>query len=48
MTAVPAARVPATRGQQGHCGFISVARMEWVKLRSVRSTGWVLGIVTAG
>ena len=48
MTAVPVAPVRVARGPQGHYGFRSVARMEWVKLRSVRSTWWVLGIVAAG
>lgn len=40
MTAVPAARIHPARGRQGHYGIGSVGRMEWVKLRSVRSTGW--------
>ena len=48
MTAVPVTPVRVARGPQGHYGFRSVARMEWVKLRSVRSTWWVLGIVAAG
>ena len=48
MTAVPMTPVRVARGSQGHYGFLSVARMEWVKLRSVRSTWWVLGIVAAG
>ncbi len=48
MTAVPMTPVRVARGPQGHYGFRSVARMEWVKLRSVRSTWWVLGIVAAG
>ena len=48
MTAVPLTPVRVARGPQGHYGFRSVARMEWVKLRSVRSTWWVLGIVAAG
>ena len=47
MTAVPVTPVPATRRLQGHYGFASVARMEWVKLRSVRSTGWLLGLTAA-
>ena len=48
MTAVPMTPIRVARGPQGHYGFRSVARMEWVKLRSVRSTWWVLGIVAAG
>ena len=47
MTAVPARIYPA-RGQRGHYGLPNLARMEWIKLRSVRSTGWMLGIVGAG
>ncbi len=37
----------ATTVQAGY-GFRSVARMEWLKLRSVRSTGWVLLVFAAG
>jgi len=37
----------ATTAQAGY-GFRSVARMEWLKLRSVRSTGWVLLVFAAG
>ena len=37
----------ATRAKPGY-GFRSVARMEWLKLRSVRSTAWVLLVFTAG
>ena len=47
MTTVPVTPVPVTRRQQGHYGFAGVARMEWAKLRSVRSTGWLLGLTTA-
>ena len=32
----------------GGYGFRSVARMEWLKLRSVRSTAWVLLVFAAG
>jgi ABC-2 type transport system permease protein len=42
MTAL-AARVPA-----GHYRFRHVARMEWIKLRSLRSTWWTLVIAAAG
>jgi ABC-2 type transport system permease protein len=38
-----AARVPA-----GRYGFRHVARMEWIKLRSLRSTWWTLMITVAG
>ena len=37
----------ATRAEAGY-GFRSAARMEWLKLRSVRSTGWVLLVFAAG
>jgi ABC-2 type transport system permease protein len=37
----------ATR-TEGSYGFRSVARMEWLKLRSVRSTGWILLVFAAG
>jgi ABC-2 type transport system permease protein len=37
----------ATRTDGGY-GFRSVARMEWLKLRSVRSTAWVLLVFAAG
>jgi hypothetical protein len=32
----------------GHYGFAQVARMEWIKLRSLRSTWWALGATLAG
>ncbi len=47
MTAIPVTPVPATRRLPGHYGFAGVARMEWIKLRSVRSTGWLLGLTAA-
>jgi ABC-2 type transport system permease protein len=40
-TAIP--RVP-----DGGYRFAQVARMEWIKLRSLRSTSWVLGATVAG
>jgi ABC-2 type transport system permease protein len=40
-TAIP--RVP-----RGHYRFAQVARMEWIKLRSLRSTWWALGVTVAG
>ena len=42
MTAL-AARIPA-----GHYRFRHVARMEWIKIRSLRSTWWTLVISAAG
>jgi ABC-2 type transport system permease protein len=32
----------------GHYRFAQAARMEWVKLRSLRSTWWALGVTVAG
>src|SRR5689334_16743002 len=32
----------------GHYRFAHVARMEWIKLRSLRSTWWTLAITAAG
>ena len=46
MTATALTR-PAGPAAGGY-GFRSAARMEWLKLRSVRSTGWVLLVFTAG
>jgi ABC-2 type transport system permease protein len=43
MTAATAAR--ATRGRYG---LAQVIRMEWIKLRSLRSTWWTLAITVAG
>jgi ABC-type transport system involved in multi-copper enzyme maturation permease subunit len=40
-----------TRGAhqaEGHYGFRTVAQMEWLKLRSVRSTWWTLLVFAAG
>jgi ABC-2 type transport system permease protein len=37
----------ATTAQAGY-GFRSVARMEWLKLRSVRSTAWILLVFAVG
>ena len=33
---------------EGHYGLRSAARMEWLKLRSVRSTAWILLVFAAG
>jgi hypothetical protein len=38
----------ATRVPRGRYGFAHVARMEWIKLRSLRSTWWTLAITGAG
>jgi ABC-2 type transport system permease protein len=43
MTAATSSRAPA-----GHYRFGHVARMEWIKLRSLRSTWWTLAITAAG
>ena len=37
----------ATRAEPGY-GFRSATRMEWLKLRSVRSTPWILLVFAAG
>jgi hypothetical protein len=36
------------RARPGHYGFTHVARMEWIKLRTLRSTWWTLAITVAG
>ncbi len=36
------------RPDRGHYRFADVTRMEWVKLRTLRSTGWVTAILAAG
>jgi len=46
MTAVTMPR--AARQAEGSYGFRTVARMEWLKLRSVRSTWWTLLVFAAG
>jgi ABC-2 type transport system permease protein len=43
MTSVGVTRVP-----RGHYRFWHVARMEWIKLRTLRSTWWTIGISVAG
>jgi hypothetical protein len=35
-------------GPHGRCGLAEAARMEWIKLRSLRSTWWTLAITAAG
>ena len=50
MTATPISRPrPAgTRAAPGHQRFRQVAAMEWIKLRTLRSTWWTLTITFAG
>jgi ABC-2 type transport system permease protein len=43
MTTTAATRVP-----RGRCGLAQAAGMEWIKLRSLRSTWWALAITVAG
>jgi hypothetical protein len=43
MTSVRLTGVP-----RGHYRFWHVARMEWIKLRTLRSTWWTMGIAVAG
>jgi ABC-2 type transport system permease protein len=43
MTTAMMFRVP-----DGRYGFLHAARMEWIKLRSLRSTWWVLALTVAG
>ena len=43
MTATAENRVPG-----GRYGLVRVARMEWIKLRSLRSTWWTLAVTAAG
>jgi ABC-2 type transport system permease protein len=44
MTAI----VPASRVPPGHYGFRQAARMEWIKLRTLRSVKWALLVALAG
>jgi ABC-2 type transport system permease protein len=37
-----------SRVPRGRYGLVDVARMEWIKLRSLRSTWWTLAITVAG
>ena len=39
---------PSSSRAEGHYGFRTVAQMEWLKLRSVRSTWWTLLVFAAG
>ncbi len=45
MSTIAAVPDTTTRAPQGRYGFTNVARMEWIKLRSLRSTGWGAGIL---
>jgi ABC-2 type transport system permease protein len=38
----------SSQAPDGHYRFAQVARMEWIKLRSLRSTWWALGATVAG
>jgi hypothetical protein len=44
MTAI----VLTSRVPPGHYGFRQAARMEWIKLRTLRSVKWALLVVLAG
>jgi len=46
MTTATLTRVPSRT--EGHYGFRSVAKMEWLKLRSVRSTWWTMLVFAGG
>ena len=37
-----------TRVPRGRYGLAQAARMEWIKLRSLRSTWWALAVTAAG
>jgi hypothetical protein len=45
MTATTAVAETRTRDLRDHYGFSDLARMEWIKLRTLRSTGWGFGIL---
>lgn len=47
MTAATLTRA-ADKAEEGRYGFRTVARMEWLKLRTVRSTWWTLLVFAAG
>jgi ABC-2 type transport system permease protein len=47
MTTTTLSRRAPGRPRDGY-GFRTVARMEWRKLRTVRSTGWILAVFAAG
>ncbi len=45
MTATTAVPETRTRDLRDHYGFSDLTRMEWIKLRTLRSTGWGFGIL---
>jgi len=47
-TPQPQGRTPHKAMKPGHYRFRHVARTEWIKLRSLRSTWWTLGITVCG
>jgi ABC-2 type transport system permease protein len=47
MTTATISRVTRPGGAEGHYGLRSATRMEWLKLRSVRSTAWIMLVFTA-
>jgi ABC-2 type transport system permease protein len=48
MTTATLTRPAPPSRAEGHYGLRSAARMEWLKLRSVRSTAWILLVFAAG
>jgi ABC-2 type transport system permease protein len=42
------AETRVSRGPSGRYGLAQAARMEWIKLRSLRSTWWTLAVTVAG
>ncbi len=48
MTAAPASAASSNPASRGHYRFRQVAAMEWIKLRTLRSTWWTLAITVAG
>ena len=48
MTAAPARPARDPRMPAGHYRFSHAARMEWIKLRSLRSSWWTLAVTAAG
>src|SRR3984885_593472 len=48
MTTATLARAAPPSRTEGRYGFRTVAKMEWLKLRSVRSTWWTLLVFAAG
>src|SRR3954470_14173333 len=48
MTAAPSGPAWDPRMPAGHYRFSHAARMEWIKLRSMRSSWWTLAVTAAG